>query len=86
MVEQQYRRATGQASTEPTAGQPAQPSAPQRVLRRPRDDRVLAGVCSGIARYFGLDPIIVRLAFVILTVAGGGGTYVGWGYGNMGQW
>ncbi len=33
-------------------------------LYRPRDDRMIAGVCSGIARRFNLDPTIVRIAFV----------------------
>jgi phage shock protein PspC (stress-responsive transcriptional regulator) len=31
------------------------------------------GVAAGLARYFGVDPTIVRIAFVILTVAGGAG-------------
>ena len=34
------------------------------TLTRPRDNRMIAGVCSGIARRFGIDPTIVRLAFV----------------------
>jgi phage shock protein PspC (stress-responsive transcriptional regulator) len=33
-------------------------------LYRPRDDRVIAGVCSGIARRFGIEPTIVRILFV----------------------
>ena len=33
-------------------------------LTRPRNDRMIAGVCSGIARRFGIDPTIVRIAFV----------------------
>jgi phage shock protein PspC (stress-responsive transcriptional regulator) len=33
-------------------------------LSRPRDDRIIAGVCSGIARHFNLDPAVVRIAFV----------------------
>ena len=33
-------------------------------LSRPRDDRMIAGVCSGIARHFNLDPAVVRIAFV----------------------
>jgi phage shock protein PspC (stress-responsive transcriptional regulator) len=41
---------------------------PERTLNmtlyRPRDDRMIAGVCSGIARRFNLDPTIVRIAFV----------------------
>ena len=38
------------------------PSSP--TLYRPRSDRVIAGVCSGIARRFGIDPTIVRVIFV----------------------
>ena len=34
------------------------------TLSRPRDNRVIAGVCSGIARRFGIDPTIVRILFV----------------------
>ena len=43
------------------------------ALRRPFQDRMLAGVAAGLARYFGVDPILVRIAFVVLTVIGGAG-------------
>ena len=47
---------------------------PERpALRRPFGDRMLAGVASGLARYLGVDPMIVRIAFVVLTVVGGAG-------------
>ncbi len=36
-----------------------------RRLYRPRDDRWIAGVCSGLARRFGLRPNLVRLLFVL---------------------
>jgi len=36
-----------------------------RRLVRPRDDRWIAGVCSGLARRFGLSPGVVRLIFVL---------------------
>jgi phage shock protein PspC (stress-responsive transcriptional regulator) len=39
--------------------------APYRRLLRPRDDRVVAGVCSGIGRYFGIDPVLVRVGFAV---------------------
>ncbi|MEV8505366.1 PspC domain-containing protein [Actinoplanes sp. NPDC051475] len=42
--------------------------APYRQLRRPLDDRIVAGVCSGIGRYLGLDPVLIRVAFAGLTV------------------
>jgi phage shock protein C len=35
-------------------------------LVRPRDGRVIAGVCSGLGRRFGLDPWPARLLFVLL--------------------
>jgi phage shock protein PspC (stress-responsive transcriptional regulator) len=38
------------------------------ALRRPFEDRMLAGVAAGLARYFGVDTTIVRIAFVVLTI------------------
>jgi phage shock protein PspC (stress-responsive transcriptional regulator) len=43
----------------------------QNRLVRPRDDRVIAGVCSGLARRFGLSPGLVRLLFVLSIVLPG---------------
>jgi phage shock protein PspC (stress-responsive transcriptional regulator) len=49
-------------------------TAPERVLlRRSYEDRMLGGVAGGVARYFGVDTMIVRIAFVVLTVVGGAG-------------
>jgi len=42
-------------------------------LYRSRKDKQLAGVCGGIADYFNLDPTIVRIIWIILTLAGGPG-------------
>lgn len=47
-----------------------------RGLRRSRSDRILGGVCGGLARAMGLDPLVVRVAVVALTVAGGTGALV----------
>lgn len=44
-----------------------------RRLVRPRDDRMLAGVCAGIARYFTLDPTLVRVLWVLMVCLGGSG-------------
>jgi phage shock protein PspC (stress-responsive transcriptional regulator) len=41
-------------------------------LRRSRGDRQLAGVCGGIAGYFDIDSLVVRMAWVVLTVITGG--------------
>ena len=47
---------------------------PDRIpLRRPFEDRMLAGVAAGLARYSGVDVTIIRIAFVVLTVFGGAG-------------
>ena len=42
-------------------------------LRRSDDDRVVAGVCAGIAEAIGVDPTLVRLVFTLLALAGGAG-------------
>lgn len=42
-----------------------------RKLRRPRHGRVIAGVCAGIADYFGWKPSTVRLVFVLSIVLPG---------------
>ena len=45
---------------------------PKRLYRS-LTDRKFAGVAGGLAEYFVMDPLLIRLAFVILTLAGGGG-------------
>ena len=42
-------------------------------LRRSRDEKVIGGVCGGIAEYFEVDPVLVRAAFVFFTLIGGAG-------------
>lgn len=37
-------------------------------LYRSETDRMLGGVCGGLAEYIGIDPTIVRLLFVLLTI------------------
>ncbi|MET0821467.1 MAG: PspC domain-containing protein [Aeromicrobium sp.] len=39
-------------------------------MQRSSDDRVVAGVCAGAARYLNVDPIVVRVVIAVLTVAG----------------
>jgi len=48
------------------------PPAPAKRLVRSRDDRWIAGVCGGIARYTGLDSNLIRLLVVVGTVLGFG--------------
>ena len=40
-------------------------------LVRPRSDRIIGGVCAGLGLYFGIDPVIVRLLFVVLAITTG---------------
>jgi phage shock protein PspC (stress-responsive transcriptional regulator) len=42
-------------------------------LRRSRTDRRLAGVAGGLGRHLDIDPVILRVAFVVLTFFGGAG-------------
>jgi len=46
-------------------------AAPARMLRRDPARGVLGGVCAGLAREFGVDPLVVRVAFVAVAFAGG---------------
>lgn len=43
----------------------------EHTLYRDTDDQKIGGVCSGLARYFDLDPLLVRVAFVAATVFSG---------------
>ena len=45
---------------------------PKRLYRS-RTDRMVSGVCGGLAQYFNIDVTLVRLAFLLLLVFGGGG-------------
>jgi phage shock protein PspC (stress-responsive transcriptional regulator) len=47
-----------------------------RKLYRDPDDRVLGGVCSGLGAFFNLDPIIIRLIFVLLVFLGAGSSVI----------
>ena len=44
-----------------------------RRLYRARDQRIIGGVCGGLAKYFGIDPVIVRIIAIALVFAGGAG-------------
>ncbi len=64
--------ATGYAP--PPPGYTPPPAAPPRPpLRRLGEGRVVGGVSAGVARWLGIDPILVRVAFVLLTLFGGSG-------------
>lgn len=61
------------APTAPQSPPPADPPPVPRRVTRSSSDRVLAGVAGGLGRYFDIDPIIFRIGFVVLTLAGGAG-------------
>ena len=42
-------------------------------LYKSRDNRMLAGVCGGVADYFGIDPTLVRLGWILFCALGGSG-------------
>jgi phage shock protein PspC (stress-responsive transcriptional regulator) len=44
---------------------------PARHLRRSRTNRRIAGVCGGLAAYFGVSPTLIRILFVLLGLPGG---------------
>jgi phage shock protein PspC (stress-responsive transcriptional regulator) len=60
------------ASSDPSAARPAG-QAGFLPLQRPSGGRMAAGVAAGVARSLGVDPVIVRVAFVFLALAGGAG-------------
>ena len=43
-----------------------------KVLRRSSDDKMIAGVAGGIARYLGVDTVIIRVIFLVLLFTGAG--------------
>jgi phage shock protein PspC (stress-responsive transcriptional regulator) len=51
----------------------ATPPATGRRLTRSSDDRVVAGVCGGLARYTGIDPVVFRVVVAVAAVLGGSG-------------
>jgi len=69
--------ADGGADPKTDAPPPSSPGV--RRLTRSSSDKLIGGVAGGLGRYFGVDPILFRIAFVVLTFAGGVGVlaYIG---------
>ncbi len=57
----------------PAAPQGQGPHRVQRLTRAPVEERLVGGVAAGLAEHFGLDPIVVRVAFVVTRAFGGMG-------------
>jgi phage shock protein C len=47
-----------------------------RKLYRSQNQRMLAGVCGGLAEYFNVDATLIRVLFLILAVFGGSGLVI----------
>ncbi|MDO9377974.1 MAG: PspC domain-containing protein [Nocardioidaceae bacterium] len=62
-----------EAEPPPTADAPPDPPPTRGSVVdavRPADDRVVAGVCAGVARQLGIDPVVLRVAIGVLTLVG----------------
>lgn len=60
-----------ETAAEINAGQIRETAPIQKKLFRDSDDKVIAGVCSGLAHFFGTDPVWIRLIWAALFFAGG---------------
>jgi signal transduction histidine kinase/phage shock protein PspC (stress-responsive transcriptional regulator) len=66
---------TSENLTPPAAGEAAEPSARggrEYRLHRRLDRALIGGVCAGFADYVEVEPLVVRVAFIVLAVASGG--------------
>lgn len=59
-----------------TEAPPKEPAAPPSALRRSSEGRFLMGVCAGLGRHTGIDPVVFRVGFVILLFGSGIGLYL----------
>lgn len=65
----------------PTASGPNDDFDPKKLrsitdMRRSKDDRVIAGVCAGAAKYLNVDPVVIRVVLAVLTLAGFAGAII----------
>ncbi len=44
-----------------------------RRLQRSRTEKLIGGVCGGLGQYFDIDPTIIRVIWVVITLMGGAG-------------
>ncbi|BAV09636.1 phage shock protein C (PspC) family protein [Filimonas lacunae] len=58
------------------AGAQAKASEPRGRLYRDGEDKILGGVCAGVASYFRIDPAIVRMLFAVVTIGGFGSGFL----------
>lgn len=58
------------------AGSQADPGMGRKRLSRSRNEKVISGVCGGLAAYFNMDPVVVRIIFAFITLFWGAGLMV----------
>lgn len=56
-----------------TVKKATQRSSVKRLYRASKNDSVIGGVCAGIANYFNIDPVIVRILAILLALLHGAG-------------
>lgn len=71
--QQQQSSSSQQSQSTGGAGSYSSPGAGRGRLFRNADDKIIAGVCSGLANYFHIDPVIMRIIFAVLLFTGGSG-------------
>ncbi|MEZ7129090.1 PspC domain-containing protein [Nonomuraea sp. AD125B] len=59
-----------------TEAPPRDPAAPPTVLRRSSEGRIVMGVCAGLGRHTGIDPVVFRVAFAVLLLGSGVGLFL----------
>lgn len=59
-----------------TQAPPREPVAPPSTLRRSSEGRFLMGVCAGLGRHTGMDPVVFRVGFTVLLLGSGIGLFL----------
>ncbi|MCB9195015.1 MAG: PspC domain-containing protein [Flavobacteriales bacterium] len=71
-----YQSEEYESSTDSTYQDYEEATSTKRHLYRDTDNSIFGGVCSGLGAYFGLDPVIVRVIFVLLAIFGFSGVFI----------
>ncbi len=73
-----FEEETGSAETDSkqSAKKTSKKAKHKKRLYRDEENSILGGVCSGIASYFGIDPLIIRIIFAATVIFGGFGTII----------
>ncbi|MFH0966384.1 MAG: PspC domain-containing protein [Methanobacteriota archaeon] len=48
---------------------------PKRIYRS-RSDKIIAGICGGLGKYLDIDPVFIRIIFIILVLTVGSGLLI----------